>query len=209
MRWYALPSFISLLFLTNADLDADECKHLNNCSSLAKCNNTIGSYECVCKEGYSGSGFECDGISCLFKHHIPLISLLYYFYFLFRLINLDIDECLATNQCNIKANCSNLVGSYNCSCLPGYSGNGYECSGKSISSFHSHHSILFLIHLINLFIHFYFYSIYPVYPIHPFYFNFTQMWTNVRVKRLYVTTSIAPTLLVHSSAVHAFLVIIC
>ena len=65
------------------------------------------------------------------------------FYFLFRLISLDIDECLAANQCNIKANCSNLVGSYNCSCLPGYSGNGYECSGKPISSSHSHHFVLF------------------------------------------------------------------
>lgn len=37
--------------------------------SNAACINTDGSFECECKEGFTGSGFECEGIS---KHSIKL-----------------------------------------------------------------------------------------------------------------------------------------
>jgi len=30
------------------------------CDSNAKCTNIFGSFECSCKEGYSGDGFTCD-----------------------------------------------------------------------------------------------------------------------------------------------------
>ena len=45
---------------------------------------------------------------------------------------LDINEC-STNAHNCDANafCSNSEGSYNCTCRPGYSGNGRLCTGKS------------------------------------------------------------------------------
>ena len=41
--------------------DIDECltgKH--NCSHVAVCKDTIGSYNCTCKEGYVGDGRNCS-----------------------------------------------------------------------------------------------------------------------------------------------------
>ena len=45
--------------------DVDECLSdvLNICDdpSRANCTNTIGSFECFCKEGFSGNGTNCTG----------------------------------------------------------------------------------------------------------------------------------------------------
>ena len=48
---------------------------------------------------------------------------------------LDIDECEheSLNECDVNANCSNTVGSYSCFCLSGFEGNGFNCSGVSLS----------------------------------------------------------------------------
>ncbi|XP_068706094.1 uncharacterized protein [Montipora foliosa] len=52
----------------HCETDVDECssgKH--NCSTKAVCTNTEGSYNCSCKEGYTGDGRNCSGTkSC--KH---------------------------------------------------------------------------------------------------------------------------------------------
>ena len=47
----------------------------------------------------------------------------------FNLIFLDIDECL-TNPCHVNASCMDNEGSFVCQCHAGYSGNGFNCSGK-------------------------------------------------------------------------------
>ncbi|NVJ05811.1 EGF domain-containing protein [Myxococcus sp. AM001] len=40
----------------------------------------------------------------------------------------DVDECTnGTAQCSVNASCTNTPGSYVCTCLPGYSGNGWTC----------------------------------------------------------------------------------
>ena len=45
---------------------------------------------------------------------------------------LDINECSTNVQnCDANAFCSNSEGSYNCTCRPGYNGNGRSCTGKS------------------------------------------------------------------------------
>jgi len=44
----------------------------------------------------------------------------------------DINECLTNNGgCDAQANCENTPGSFRCTCKPGFSGNGFSCSGES------------------------------------------------------------------------------
>ena len=48
----------------------------------------------------------------------------------------DIDECrFNSHSCSNNAICINTKGSFNCSCKPGYSGNGHNCSGGCLRSF--------------------------------------------------------------------------
>jgi len=41
--------------------DVDECDTAGVCSEYATCNNTEGSFNCTCKTGYRGDGFNCYG----------------------------------------------------------------------------------------------------------------------------------------------------
>ena len=41
--------------------DMDECSVMDRCHVDAICNNTIGSFMCICREGYEGDGFNCMG----------------------------------------------------------------------------------------------------------------------------------------------------
>ena len=42
----------------------------------------------------------------------------------------DVDECqISSHNCSDNATCINTEGSFNCSCKPGYIGNGYNCTG--------------------------------------------------------------------------------
>ena len=45
--------------------DINECKDPGDsvlCDENAECNDTDGSYECMCRTGYSGDGFNCSGL---------------------------------------------------------------------------------------------------------------------------------------------------
>ena len=46
---------------TSPFTDADECQTFKNLChpSRADCINTVGSYDCRCKSGYQGDGFNC------------------------------------------------------------------------------------------------------------------------------------------------------
>ncbi|CAB4039463.1 Signal peptide, CUB and EGF-like domain-containing 3 [Paramuricea clavata] len=74
-------------------LDIDECinEPNSNCSEDAICNNTIGSYQCICKNGYLGDGIQCE----------------------------DINECTATPpKCTGEdKRCTNYPGAYRCNCI--------------------------------------------------------------------------------------------
>ncbi|XP_053550348.1 uromodulin-like [Bombina bombina] len=82
--------------------DIDECTYAwsNNCSF--DCINTFGSYECLCRSGYS----QISGNTCV-----------------------DIDECSTSelNNCHPLASCQNYEGSYLCYCPSGYFGDGIYC----------------------------------------------------------------------------------
>ena len=44
-------------------LDVNECRtKTHKCDKNAKCRNNKGSFTCICKTGYSGDGFKCQGI---------------------------------------------------------------------------------------------------------------------------------------------------
>ena len=50
------------------------------------------------------------------------------FHFLYFL---DIDECaMKTDNCSLNATCNNTEGSFNCTCKPGFTGNGFSCTGN-------------------------------------------------------------------------------
>ena len=84
---------------------------VHNCTKKAFCNNTVGSYECICQEGYESKdgGWNCA----------------------------DRDECLTNDTCHANATCLNTDGSFSCECKSGFTGNGLtncsdvdECSLK-------------------------------------------------------------------------------
>ena len=42
----------------------------------------------------------------------------------------DVNECQDhTHNCHVDAQCKNSIGSFSCTCLQGYSGDGVNCSG--------------------------------------------------------------------------------
>ncbi|RDD42220.1 Mucin-like protein, partial [Trichoplax sp. H2] len=79
--------------------DIDECVRFRPCDQL--CFNSIGSYYCSCKTGFTGDGSTCT----------------------------DINECtLAVDNCSLNGTCINNIGSYTCTCKTGFAGNGSTCS---------------------------------------------------------------------------------
>ncbi|KAJ8777431.1 hypothetical protein J1605_014814 [Eschrichtius robustus] len=73
--------------------DIDECKVMPNLCTNGQCINTMGSFRCFCKVGYTT---DISGTSCV-----------------------DLDECSQSPKpCNFI--CKNTEGSYQCSCPRGY-----------------------------------------------------------------------------------------
>ena len=57
--------------VNECDMGTDMCDN----ETVAECTNTIGSYECSCRLGFTGDGFNCSGmilISMLLKHATTL-----------------------------------------------------------------------------------------------------------------------------------------
>ncbi|XP_067057481.1 uncharacterized protein [Acropora muricata] len=71
------------------------------CHVSSQCTNTLGSFRCVCKHGFTYDGKRCS----------------------------DINECNASSPvCHVSAHCSNTFGSYRCICNPGYTYDGKRCT---------------------------------------------------------------------------------
>ena len=88
--------------VTGACIDVDECTDPNICFQFSSCNNTFGSYECLCDEGFLMNN---DGTVCN-----------------------DIDECTVTpNICGGLGTCENTIGSYDCICDTGYEFDNVTC----------------------------------------------------------------------------------
>ena len=114
--------------------DVDECldSSQNNCSTNANCTDTFGNYACTCLPGYTGDGVLCSGkyTKSQFQLYNGCTKILTKAFF-----SPDVDECADGNDsCHSNASCSNVIGSYNCDCFPGFSGDGFSCSSKDILS---------------------------------------------------------------------------
>ena len=59
--------------------DVDECAQgVDNCRDYATCNNTMGSFECTCDEGFTEDGEICIGEYEIIVSCIQLSALLFY-----------------------------------------------------------------------------------------------------------------------------------
>jgi len=85
------------------DENINECldEAFQPCGENALCNDTPGSFTCVCASGYAGDGQTCA----------------------------NIDECAddTLNNCAEDALCTDLIGDYECACKPGFAGDGMSC----------------------------------------------------------------------------------
>jgi len=70
---------------------------MNDCHVRATCNNTFGSFECICDADFEGNGVNCT----------------------------NVDECqLEDDNCHVNATCVDTVGSFVCNCNSGFEGDG-------------------------------------------------------------------------------------
>ena len=111
----------------------DECADkTHDCDINADCNNTLGSYECSCKDGYHGNGTNCSGYFVFTFSEVPFNksrnNRTYSDGLLF--LTLDTNECFdGIHHCDVNAECNNTLGSYKCACKDGFHGNGTNCRG--------------------------------------------------------------------------------
>ena len=111
-------------------IDINECSTNNGgChATLATCTNTEGSHTCTCKAGYSGDGVTCNGKKKSFTSSLKNKKSFNQ--------TIDINECSTNNGgCSANAVCTNTVGSFNCACKAGYTGNGISCNGNQLFCF--------------------------------------------------------------------------
>ena len=61
--------FLFILYITN--INECDVKELNSCTSTQFCVNDVGSYNCLCIEGYN----NLDGETCVRNQSAPKLSL--------------------------------------------------------------------------------------------------------------------------------------
>ena len=66
LRWCNLITVVVKIQIFHRNLffvlDVDECtKGTHSCDVNAVCANTLGSYNCTCKDGFYGDGINCTG----------------------------------------------------------------------------------------------------------------------------------------------------
>ena len=101
--------------------DIDECTlGTYVCDVNAYCENTIGSYDCICVDG-----FVENGTFCMSKHTPSYLKMLR------ECLPADVNECIeGTDNCHENADCYDTIGNFTCMCSPGYSGDGVDnCTG--------------------------------------------------------------------------------
>ena len=61
---------------TSYHTDIDECElNMDNCDSNADCTDTIGSFNCTCVFGYTGTGQQCGMLAVYMWTYMKLLDL--------------------------------------------------------------------------------------------------------------------------------------
>jgi hypothetical protein len=130
--------------------DNDECAvgGGNTCSPNANCANTGGSFTCACKDGFLGNGTFCEGEAAVFLaaprfpvfptaccgNRRPLLTTLAWRNPINPSPLADAKNCTAAeNPCGEHFVCTDVPGSYECACAPGYSNDAGACNGGALS----------------------------------------------------------------------------
>eukprot|EP00736_Rhodelphis_marinus_P003694 Rmarinus@m.18323 len=117
--------------------DTNECVNMaHNCDANAACNNTVGSFSCMCSEGFAGDGLECEACSTyavsiwVTDSEDGVTECECATGFSGNGFDCeDVNECnLGVDTCHSLATCYNSLGSFECGCLAGYYGNGLTCT---------------------------------------------------------------------------------
>ena len=101
------------------------------CKNGATCVNGTGGtpYNCTCANGWEGP--NCDtskieiasGLKLYLASEFRNVNHLFSFY-------TDLDECtLQIDNCHDNSTCSDIDGSFMCTCNEGYTGDGLNCTG--------------------------------------------------------------------------------
>lgn len=115
-----------MLYIAHADID--ECTEgADGCAQT--CTDTDGNYTCSCDVGYKLANDQhgCDGQYIIVLHPESTV---------FTHVHPDIDECQENiHSCNQM--CSNVNGSYLCSCHPGYilDSDEQNCTSKCVEKY--------------------------------------------------------------------------
>ena len=68
-------------------------------------------------------------LHCILNSHARFVQLFHWIWLGSHFV--DIDECTnGTDTCSPFAVCNNTMGDFNCSCLEGFEGDGFNCTGK-------------------------------------------------------------------------------
>eukprot|EP00736_Rhodelphis_marinus_P008051 Rmarinus@m.28362 len=115
--------------------DTNEClQSTHDCDLSAVCSNVDGSFQCACEAGHYGDGVVCvacaqEGSSAPASTANTDCSCNLGYTGDGHTICSDVDECESgNNNCHELANCSNVPGSFACSCTGNYVGNGVDCA---------------------------------------------------------------------------------
>ena len=93
---------ILTLYVTyNSHADIDECStNSHSCDVNAVCSNTVGSYACACKAGFTGDGKTCSGklLRCLQKTLPKRCACLFFLLSIFTFKHVENDGHITFNQ---------------------------------------------------------------------------------------------------------------
>ncbi|KAG7270043.1 hypothetical protein CRUP_036870 [Coryphaenoides rupestris] len=100
-------------------IDIDECEESPEVCEGGQCTNTPGTYQCLCFDGFMTSE---DMKTCLDVDECELNSNI-------CLSGNYINECeIGAHNCDSQATCTNMAGSFKCTCGPGWVGDGLKCT---------------------------------------------------------------------------------